>query len=105
MISRVYDEKNCFFFNLIDHETATKILAACNSITKYFKTSHICNSLLTESAKILKIKGGRLKCFIKTRWTSMYEITYSIVRMRWIFDEVIFISFLCYFIYYIKNFN
>ncbi|PKY62866.1 hypothetical protein RhiirA4_490174, partial [Rhizophagus irregularis] len=71
------------------HETATKILAACNSITKYFKASHICNSLLSESAKSLKIEGGGLKCFIKTRWTSMYEATYSFVRMRRALDEVV----------------
>ena len=72
---------------LIDHEIASKILGACNSITNYFKASHICNNLLTESAKILKIEGGRLKTFIKTRWTSIYEATYSIVRMRWTLDE------------------
>ncbi|CAB5361221.1 unnamed protein product [Rhizophagus irregularis] len=73
----------------MDHETATKILAACNSITKYFKASHICNSLLSESAKSLKIEGGGLKCFIKTRWTSMYEATYSFIRMRRALDEVV----------------
>src|SRR5579859_4286727 len=81
---------------LIDHETASKILSACISITNYFKASHICNNLLIESAKILKIEGGRLKTFIKTRWTSIYEATYSIVRMRWTLDEVIFIIFLIY---------
>ena len=81
---------------LIDHETASKILGACNSVTNYFKASHIGNNLLTESAKILKIEGGGLKTFVKTRWTSMYEATYSIVRMRRALDEVIFIIFLIY---------
>lgn len=67
MISRVYNKKYIyyFFFNLIDHKTVTKTLAACNSITKYFKASHICNSLLSESANILKIEGAGLSALLK----------------------------------------
>jgi len=33
--------------------------------------SHICHDLLSKSANTLKISGGGLKSFIKTRWTSM----------------------------------
>ncbi|CAB5392201.1 unnamed protein product [Rhizophagus irregularis] len=72
----------------LDHSIATKILAACNTIAKFFKTSHIGHNLLSECAKNLEIKGGGLKCFIKTRWTSMYEATYSIVRMKRALEEV-----------------
>lgn len=84
--------KFIFFLNLIDHSIATKILAACNTIAKFFKTSHIGHNLLSECAKNLEIKGGGLKCFIKTRWTSMYEATYSIVRMKRALEEVIFFN-------------
>ena len=81
---------------LIDYKTASKILGTCNSVTNYFKVSHICNNLLTESAKILKIEGDGLKTFIKTRWTSMYEATYLIVKMRRALDKVIFLIYLKY---------
>uniref|UniRef100_U9U4N9 HAT C-terminal dimerisation domain-containing protein n=1 Tax=Rhizophagus irregularis (strain DAOM 181602 / DAOM 197198 / MUCL 43194) TaxID=747089 RepID=U9U4N9_RHIID len=74
--------------SILDHSIATKILAACNTIAKFFKTSHIGHNLLSECAKNLEIKGGGLKCFIKTRWTSMYEATYSIVRMKRALEEV-----------------
>ncbi|CAB4402080.1 unnamed protein product [Rhizophagus irregularis] len=82
-----FNKKRKVTFN--NHETATKILTACNSITKYFKASHICNSLLSESTKSLKIEGDGLKCFIKTRWTFIYKATYSFVRMRRALDEVV----------------
>ena len=87
-----------FIFNLIDHSTITKILTDCNSIIKFFKMSHIYHDLLSKSANTLKISGGGLKSFIKTRWTSMYESTYSIVRMRRALEEVIFSIFMI--IYY-----
>ncbi|PKK71526.1 hypothetical protein RhiirC2_865552 [Rhizophagus irregularis] len=53
--------------SILDHSITTKILAACNTIAKFFKTSHICHNLLSEYAKNLEIEGGGLKCFIKTR--------------------------------------
>jgi hypothetical protein len=63
-------------------------MANCNSIIKFFKMSHICNDLLSKSADNLRIEGGGLKYFIKTRWTTMYDATYSIVRMRRALEEV-----------------
>ncbi|CAG8675320.1 1655_t:CDS:2, partial [Ambispora gerdemannii] len=38
----------------------------------------------------LKIEGGGLKSFIKTRWTSMYEATSSIIRMQHALEEIAF---------------
>ena len=49
--------------------------------------SHICHNLLIKLADILKIKEGELKSFVKTRWISMYEATYSIVRMQKALEE------------------
>jgi len=53
--------------------------------------SHIANSILYESAEKFNIEGGKLKSFIKTRWTSMYEATYSIVRMQRALEDVRFL--------------
>ncbi len=64
--------------------------------------SHICHDLLSKSANTLKISGGGLKSFIKTRWTSMYESTYSIVRMRKALEEVIFSIFIIIYHYSIN---
>ena len=88
----------------MDHDTASKILSTCNNVTNYFKASHIGHNLLSDSAKNLKIEGGGLKCFIKTRWTFIYETTYSIVKIRRALDEVIFnlIFFLKRILYLIK---
>ena len=63
---------------------------------------HICHDLLSKSANTLKISGGGLKSFIKTRWTSMYESTYSIVRMKKALEEVIFSIFIIIYHYSIN---
>jgi hypothetical protein len=75
-------------------------LADCNTIIKFFKMSHICHDLLSKLAKNLKIEGGGLKTFVKTRWTSMYEATYSIIRMRMAFEEVRFFFYLIFLFLY-----
>lgn len=74
-------------------------MSDCNSIIKFFKMSHICHNLLSKSANTLQIEGGGLKSFIKTRWISMYESTYSIVRMKKALEEVIFFIFINYNLY------
>jgi len=55
---------------------------------KFFKKSHIGHSHLSQTAIALNIQGGSLKPFIKTRWTSAYETTRSIVQMRQVLEYV-----------------
>lgn len=56
---------------------------------KFFKKSHIAHGHLSQTAIALNIQGGGgLKPFIKTRWTSAYETTRSIVQMRQVLEYV-----------------
>jgi len=63
-------------------------LSSCSQIVKFFKKSHIGHSHLSQTAIALNIQGGSLKPFIKTRWTSAYETTRSIVQMRQVLEYV-----------------
>ncbi|CAJ0765922.1 7571_t:CDS:2, partial [Entrophospora sp. SA101] len=38
--------------------------------------------LLSNAAETFSIRGGGLQPFVKTRWTSIYESTNSILRMH-----------------------
>ena len=84
---------------LLGHEKASEILTKCSIIIKFFKKSHICQNLLMQEAEHFSIQGGGLKKCIKTRWTSVFESTKSIVRMRQALEEVfIFNKFICNYI-------
>ena len=62
----------------IEHNFPRRILKACNEIVKFFKKSHQGKALLESYAKDLKIKGGGLKTWVETRWTTMFESVDSI---------------------------
>lgn len=79
------------FLQILEYERASNLLSECSKIIKYFKKSHICNSLLLKAAENFSIRGGGLQPFVKTRWTSIYESTSSILRMQFAFNEVFFI--------------
>jgi hypothetical protein len=53
-----------------------------------------------QEAEHFSIQGGGLKTCVKTRWTSIFESTKSIVRMQQALEEVfIFNNLLCNYIW------
>ncbi len=50
----------------------------CNILTKYFKNSHIGDSLLKEAITLKGIEGGNLKTYVETRWTTVYDCVNSV---------------------------
>lgn len=83
---------------MLEHQKTSNLLSECSKIIKYFKKSHICNSLLSNAAESFLIRGGGLQPFVKTRWTSIYESTNSISRMHYALVEV-------FYIYYVSNYK
>jgi hypothetical protein len=80
-------------FNLISkdilrHPFSESLLRRSNKIIKFFRKSHQPNSILESYIKDLKIKGGGLKSYSKTRWCSMYDSAMSIVRLQPVFQLV-----------------
>ncbi len=45
-------------------------------------------SLLKRYIEEYQIKGGGLKTFVETRWTSMYETASSVVRLQIALEKV-----------------
>lgn len=74
--------------DFIKHTFATRILNWSNMIVTYFKKSHLPQSLLEKKIKEKNIKGGGLKRYVSTRWTTAYEMLQSIFRLETCLKEV-----------------
>lgn len=66
---------------------AKDIISKCQKIVKYFKQSHQAGEELREKITN-EIKGGGLKSYVKTRWTTAWDCTNSILRLEQILKNV-----------------
>ncbi|CAG8583102.1 17945_t:CDS:2 [Cetraspora pellucida] len=63
----------------------SNLISKCNSIVSYFKKSHIAGDLLNNIIKNMLITGGGLKMAYKTRWTTYYDCTFTIIKLEQVF--------------------
>jgi hypothetical protein len=61
-----------------------------NIITKFFKNSALGVALLKNAIEVKNIQGGGLKTYVETRWTTVYECTSSIWRLKNALQHVFF---------------
>ena len=74
-------------FNLISTDIvkihqAKDLIRRANIVTKFFKHSTLASSWLKEAIQLKNINGGGLKTYVETRWTTVYECTSSIWRLK-----------------------
>ena len=74
----------------------------CIKVIKFFKKSHQAGEYLKEEIVNELITGGNLKSYIKTRWTTAYDSTKSLLRLENCFRKVSLLSLLFNFIYNYK---
>lgn len=58
------------------------LVRRANILTRYFKNSTLANTWLNEAITAKNITGGGLKTYIETRWTTVYECTSSVYRLK-----------------------
>ncbi|GBC16237.2 ribonuclease H-like domain-containing protein [Rhizophagus irregularis DAOM 181602=DAOM 197198] len=61
---------------------AKEVIAKCTKLVKFFKTSHQAGEKLKMSIIDDSVKGGNLKTYVKTRWTTAWDCTNSILRLE-----------------------
>ncbi|GBC24127.2 ribonuclease H-like domain-containing protein [Rhizophagus irregularis DAOM 181602=DAOM 197198] len=61
---------------------AKEVIAKCTKLVKFFKTSHQAGEKLKMSIIDDSVKGGNLKTYVKTRWTTAWDCTNSILRLK-----------------------
>jgi hypothetical protein len=82
-------------FNLLSQDVlkspfGERIIRFCNILCHFFRSSHIGAALLDNAIKEKAIKGGGIKPYVKTRWTTMYECANSIAHLKPAFNHVIY---------------
>lgn len=66
---------------------AKDVITKCQKIVKYFKHSHQAGEELRDKIKN-EIKGGGLKTYVVTRWTTAWDCTNSILRLEQVLKNV-----------------
>ncbi len=54
------------------------LIKCANSVTKYFKNSHLASVWLKEAIQLKGIKGEGLKIYVETCWITIYECVSSV---------------------------
>ncbi|RHZ89906.1 hypothetical protein Glove_9g342 [Diversispora epigaea] len=66
-------------------ESVKKIISNCDSIIGFFNNSHAAHGYYKEQLNIMKIKGGEIQSYCKTRWGTLYTTTNSITQSKPVF--------------------
>lgn len=69
----------------------TTFISELNKVIEFFNRSHAANKELEEGLINMKISGGGLHTYVKTRWGSLFGSVDSILRARPVFDWVFII--------------
>jgi len=68
--------------DILEYDFASKIVKKCNIISRFFKMSHRAGAILDKYMKEYNVEGGGLRIYTPTRWTSMFETTDAVYRLR-----------------------
>jgi hypothetical protein len=79
---------------------AKEVISKCQKVVKYFKQSHQAGEELR--VKLNEIKGGGLKTYVVTRWTTAWDCTNSILRLEQALKNVRKNICVCIFVLYIR---
>jgi|SRR5688572_22084582 len=80
---------NLLSSDIIKLNWATNIITCCKKIVTFFKQSHAGGAILQQKIVENMIKGGGLKKYVITRWTTAYDCTDSIIRCKNALKQVI----------------
>jgi Protein of unknown function (DUF 659) len=67
---------------------AKELLRKCMKVVKYFKTSHRAGETLRTEILEKMVKGGGLKSYVKTRWSTAFDCANSVLSCETILKEV-----------------
>jgi hypothetical protein len=80
---------NLLSSDIIKLNWATNIITCYKKIVTFFKQSHAGGAILQQEIVENMIKGGGLKKYVITRWTTAYDCTDSIIRCKNALKQVI----------------
>ena len=96
---------NLIASDFADIDLIKNIISNCGSIIGFFNNSHAAHGYYKEQLHAMKIKGGEIQSYCKTRWGTLYNTTNSLVRSKPVFYWVknLFLNLLIYIFLKINN--
>ena len=82
--------------NFAEIDSVKKIISNCDSIIGFFNDSHAAHGYYKEQLNVMKIKGGEIQSYCKTRWGTLYTTADSITRSKPVFNWVKNYFQICY---------
>ena len=73
---------NLISSDIINVQQIKNLVRRANIVTRHFKYSTLAASWLKDAIELKNIQGGGLKTYVETRWTTVYECTSSIWRLK-----------------------
>ncbi|RHZ52177.1 hypothetical protein Glove_464g17 [Diversispora epigaea] len=70
-------------------DSVKKIISNCGSIIGFFNNSHAAHGYYKKQLNIIKIKGGEIQSYYKTRWGTLYTTADSIIRSKPVFNWIL----------------
>jgi hypothetical protein len=80
---------NLIACDIVKEKFGDKLLKRVNTLTTFFRSSHLANSKLTQIIKEKGITGGGLKLYSKTRWTTASESVNSAINLEVALEEMV----------------
>ena len=80
---------NLIACDIVKEKFGDRLLRRVNTLTKFFRNSHQANSKITQLIKEQGIKGGELKLYCKTRWTTASESVESVINLESVLQEIV----------------
>ncbi len=89
---------NLISFNIVKVNWIKSLIKYMNSITKYFKNSHLASVWLKKAIQLKGIEGEGLKTYVEIHWTTVYECVLSVWRLKDVLQNVwIFLNYKFFF--------
>lgn len=80
---------NLIACDIVKESFGDRLLRKVNILGSFFKNSHQAGAKLTQLIKENNIRGGGIKLYCKTRWTTASDSVDSIIRLETVLEQII----------------
>jgi hypothetical protein len=80
---------NLIACNIIKESFGDRLLQKVNILGLFFKSSHQTGTKLTQLIKEYNIRGGDIKLYCKTWWTTASDSVNSIIRLQEVLEQIV----------------
>jgi hypothetical protein len=80
---------NLIACDIVKESFGDRLLRKVNILGSFFKSSHQADAKFTQLIKENNIRGGGIKLYCKTRWTTASDSVDSIIRLQEVLEQIV----------------